>query len=165
MIATKITEYVWFGHRRDMRRVCRDSNEIKYEWLMNGKPVSEREKVHKGTKTSILSIANADIDMDGFTYSCQVIIGGYTYVSKPVTLKVNCPPESFYVDLYEFWVKCCQVQTIQRPHSRKGNVRHSIGKHLVRKVNNSTVQRQALTLASFTFVNFSFNVGKTTCTA
>ena len=79
-------------------------NQIKYEWLMNGEPVSEREKVHKGTKTSILSIINADIDMDGFTYSCQVIIGGYTYVTKPVTLKVNCPLDKHTFDLASMYL-------------------------------------------------------------
>ena len=79
-------------------------NQVECEWLMNGEPVSEREKVHKGTKTSILSIINADIDMDGYTYSCQVIIGGYTYVTKPVTLKVNCPLDKHTFDLASMYL-------------------------------------------------------------
>ena len=78
---------------------------IKYEWLMNGEPVSEREKVHKGTKTSILNIANADIDMDGFTYSCRVqITGEHVYVTKPVTLKVNCLLDEYTLSLASMYL-------------------------------------------------------------
>ena len=78
---------------------------INYEWLMNGKPVSELKKIHKGTKTSILSITNAGIDMDEFTYSCRVRItselrtGEHVYVTKPVTLEVNCPLDEYTLSL------------------------------------------------------------------
>ena len=80
-------------------------NQVECEWLMNGKPISEQEKkIHKGTKTSILSITSADIDIDGFIYSCRIIIGGCTFVTKPVTLKVICPLDKHTFDLASMYL-------------------------------------------------------------
>lgn len=70
-----------------------------YQWLVNDIPISE-SAVHTGTKSPILCISNADIDMDGCKYSCQVNVNlasdeNIQRTTKEVTLRVNCPLDEY----------------------------------------------------------------------
>ena len=64
-----------------------------YQWQKDNIPIQENE-VHTGTTTPVLCISNADIDMDGFKYNCDIYAPicteEYIYTEQ-ITLRVDCP--------------------------------------------------------------------------
>ena len=73
--------------------------QINYDWFMNGMPILG-STIHTGTNTPILCVANADIDMDGSEYSCQVTINDTsTYYTRPIVIKVSSPLDMYMYSL------------------------------------------------------------------
>lgn len=79
---------------------------VEYQWFMNGAPVPE-SKMHTGTKTPLLCVSKADLEMNGSKYSCSVTINcRETITVKDITLRVNCPLDQYsssLASIYSAW--------------------------------------------------------------
>lgn len=77
---------------------------VDYQWLVDGNGLSE-SKQYSGTRTPILCISHADLDMDGSVYSCGLIISGvYKHIIQPVPLRVRCPLDTFSFSLASMYL-------------------------------------------------------------
>ena len=69
-----------------------------YQWLKNGKALMN-DMVHSGINDAILCITQADIDMDGYQYSCAIKVDTMNHkhpiLTTPVILRVSCPLDQF----------------------------------------------------------------------
>ena len=83
---------------------------IAYQWLKDEQPLQCCE-AYSGTNGPILCITNADIDMDGSKFSCEVksnILKDPVYTT-PATLKVSCPLDEFRGSLSSMYLSQPEV--------------------------------------------------------
>ena len=75
-----------------------DKASFSYQWLKNGKALMN-DMVHSGINDTILCITQADIDMDGYQYSCAIKVDTMNHkhpiLTTPVILRVRCPLDQF----------------------------------------------------------------------
>ena len=78
------------------------SSKVDYVWCRNSK-VLEESVIHIGTKTPILCISSATLDLDGFKYFCNIGKKGYLILSEynflfrtpNVVLNISCCLDKF----------------------------------------------------------------------
>ena len=83
---------------------------LAYQWLKDEQPLQCCE-AYSGTNGPILCITNADIDMDGSKFSCEVKsnILKDSVNTTPATLKVSCPLDTFRGSLCSMYLSQPEV--------------------------------------------------------
>ena len=107
-----------------------------YKWLVNGMPLTENASpccpsvsngVHLGITAPILCISNADIEMDGSIYSCEVSNGKSKIRTRGVTLKVTCPLDQYTVSLASmYWAQPDILEDVWPPVSSAKHIKVSL---------------------------------------
>ena len=88
---------------------------LKYQWHVNGLPLSEGtfHAKYTGFGTPILCVSDVNTEMDGLKYSCEVIFSTCAheqkFISKEVTLRVRCPLDEYRSGLASVYLAQCEV--------------------------------------------------------